>query len=60
LDVKSFVLSLIVDSLGLDPEERKEIGIELAKKYLEEGKNLIDKDPLFRLVKSCIELLRNV
>lgn len=63
LDIESFVLSLIVDSLGLDSEERKEIGIELARKYLEEGKSLVDKDPvqasekLYRAVEECVKIL---
>jgi len=63
LDIESFVLSLIVDSLGLDSEERKEIGIELARKYLEEGKSLVDKDPvqasekLYKAVEECVKIL---
>jgi len=63
LDIESFVLSLIVDSLDLDPEERKEVGIELAKRFLEEGRSLVDKDPvqasekLYKAVEECVKVL---
>jgi len=63
LDIESFVLSLIVNSLDLDPEERKEVGIELAKRFLEEGRSLVDKDPvqasekLYKAVEECVKVL---
>ncbi len=55
-DVESFVLSLVIDSLGLDSRKRKEIGIELAKKYLNDGKNSLI-EILYKLLRSYVKVL---
>lgn len=45
-DARSFVIDLLAKSLNLDPEVVVESHLELALKYLEEGKSLVDKDPV--------------
>ena len=46
LDVESYVVDLLVRALNLDPETAAVAHLELAVKYLEEGKALIDRDPV--------------
>nr|WP_291766839.1 PaREP1 family protein [Caldivirga sp. UBA161] len=46
IDVEELVLSTLINTLKLDPETLIKIRIELAIGYLNEGKNLIDKDPV--------------
>jgi len=45
-DVESLIIDSLVKSLGLDPSIGVEAHLELASRYLEEGKGLIDKDPV--------------
>jgi hypothetical protein len=45
--------------LGLDPEITAEAHVELALRLLEEGKELVDRDPV-RLVKSFTRLQRRL
>jgi len=45
-DVESYVVDLLVRALNLDPETAAVAHLELAVKYLEEGKALIDRDPV--------------
>jgi len=40
------VVDLLVERLGLDPDEAAQIHLELAEKYLKEGVKLVDKDPV--------------
>ena len=46
LDVSSFIIDLLVKTLNLDPDVATESHLELSLKYLEEGKTLVDKDPV--------------
>ena len=46
LDVESYVVDLLVRALNLDPETAAVAHLELAVKYLEEGRALIDRDPV--------------
>jgi hypothetical protein len=45
VDVGSLIVDLLVKFLNLDPHVAAESHLELALKYLEEGKRLIDEDP---------------
>lgn len=45
-DVESVLVDLLVKALDLDPQAAAEAHLELAAKYLEEGKKLVDKDPV--------------
>lgn len=44
LDVEDLVINLLIKSLNLDPKIAVEAHVELALKYLEEGRGLADKD----------------
>jgi hypothetical protein len=46
IDASSFIIDLIVKALNLDPNVAAESHLELSLKYLEEGRALIDKDPI--------------
>jgi hypothetical protein len=46
LDVSSFIIDLLVKALNLDPDVAAESHLELSLRYLEEGKTLVDKDPV--------------
>jgi hypothetical protein len=44
VDVESLVIDSLVKALNLDPRVSVEAHLELASRYLEEGRNLADKD----------------
>jgi len=46
LDVSSFIIDLLVKALNLDPDVAAESHLELSLRYLEEGKTLVDEDPV--------------
>jgi len=46
MDVETSVVDLLMKALNLDPEVSVDVHLELALKYLEEGKSLVDKDPV--------------
>ena len=46
VDVEPYVVDLLVKALNLDPEVGAEAHLELASKHLEEGRSLVDKDPV--------------
>ena len=46
VDVEAMVVELLVRELGLDPGEEAAVRVELAAKYLEEGRRLVDRDPV--------------
>jgi hypothetical protein len=46
VDVEPLVVDFLVSLLKLDPQAAAESHLELAVRYLEEGKNLIDRDPV--------------
>ncbi len=45
-DVEDLIINLLMKSLNLDPKIAVEAHMELALKYLEEGRGLIDRDPV--------------
>jgi hypothetical protein len=45
-DVESLVIDVLVKSLGLDPKVAVESHLELSLRYLDEGKALVDRDPV--------------
>ena len=45
-DVESLVVDLLVRTLNLDPQVAVEAHLELSLKYLDEGRALVDKDPV--------------
>jgi len=63
LDVEDLVINLLIKSLNLDPKIAVEAHVELALKYLEEGRGLIDKDPvqasekLYKAVEEVVKAL---
>ncbi len=63
VDVESFVLDLVVKELNLDPTEEVLVHVELATRFLEEGRALIDKDPvqasekLYKAAEECVKAL---
>jgi hypothetical protein len=46
VDVGPLVVDLLVKLLSLDPQAAAEPHLELASKYLEEGRSLVDRDPV--------------
>ena len=63
IDVESFIVDLLADKLGMDPVEEAEIHLELAEKFLTEGVELVDKDPiqasekLYKAAEECIKAI---
>ncbi len=45
-DVESLVVDLLVRTLNLDPRVAGEAHLELSHRYLEEGRALVDRDPV--------------
>ena len=45
-DVESLVVDLLVRTLNLDPQVVSDIHLELSHRYLEEGKALVNRDPV--------------
>ena len=45
-DVESLVVDLLVRTLNLDPQTACEVYLELSHRYLEEGKALVNRDPV--------------
>jgi hypothetical protein len=46
VDVEPLLIDFLVKELNLDPRVGVEAHLELASKYLEEGRGLVDKDPV--------------
>jgi hypothetical protein len=63
LDVEDFMLRLLSKELNLDPEVVAEARLELAERYLAEGKELVDRDPvqasekLYKVAEECVKAL---
>jgi hypothetical protein len=63
LDVEDFVLILLSKELNLDPGIVAEARLELAERYLAEGKELVDRDPvqasekLYKVAEECVKAL---
>jgi hypothetical protein len=61
VDVESLVIDSLVKALNLDPRASVEAHLGLASRYLEEGRNLADKDPVQaseRLYKAAEEAVK--
>lgn len=63
VDVESMILDLIIREIKLDPREEAEARVELATWFLEEGRSLIDKNPvqasekLYKAAEECVKAL---
>jgi hypothetical protein len=63
LDVEDFVLRLLSKELNLDPKTVAEAHLELAERYLAEGRELVDRDPvqasekLYKVAGECVKAL---
>lgn len=64
IDVESFVAEALARALGIDPREEAEVHLELAERFLEEGRELLRKgDPvqasekLYRVAEECIKAM---
>ena len=63
VDIESFILDLVIRELNLDPSEEMLVHVELATRFLEEGRSLIDKDPvqasekLYKAAEECVKAL---
>ena len=57
------MLRLLSEELNLDPKAVAEARLELAERYLAEGKELVDKDPvqasekLYKVAEECVKAL---
>ena len=61
MDPESYIVDLLVRSLSLDPMVGVEAHLELALRYLEEGRGLVDSDPVQaneKLYKAAEEVVR--
>ena len=62
-DVESLVIDVLVKSLGLDPRVAVESHLELSLRYLDEGKALVNRDPvqasekLYKAVEEAVKAL---
>ena len=63
IDVESKLIDLILQGLNLDPKEEVIAHFELAEKFLEDGRELVSKDPiqasekLYKATEECIKAL---
>jgi hypothetical protein len=60
-DVESLIIDLLTKLLNLDPKVAAESHLELAERYFEEGRALVDKDPVQaseRLYKGAEEVVK--
>ncbi len=46
VDIQQLVVDILAEKLGMDPEDEAKARLELAKRFLEEGKKLIAEDPI--------------
>ena len=63
LVLEEIVLSSLIEKLGLDPAAAVEARLELARRYLREGGELVDRDPiqasekLYKAAEECVKAL---
>ena len=63
LVLEEIVLSSLIEKLGLDPAAAVEARLELARRYLREGGELADRDPiqasekLYKAAEECVKAL---
>jgi hypothetical protein len=61
--LEEIVLSSLIEKLGLDPAAATEVRLELASRYLREGAELVDRDPiqasekLYKTAEECVKAL---
>ncbi len=66
IDVEVFVIEVLLRELDLDPVEEARVHLELAERLLEEGRKLIDSDPiqasekLYKVAEECIKALAKI
>jgi len=61
IDLEQMIVNFLVNKLDLNPKEKARVHFELAKRFLEEGKNLVDGDPVQaseKLYKSAEEAIK--
>lgn len=61
VNIETYIMDLIVRALDLDPRVGSEAHLELALRYLEEGRALLDRDPAQasgKLYKAAEEVVR--
>jgi len=63
IDLESFLVEVLVEKLGLDSAEEARVHLELAEKFLDKGRKLIDSDPvqasekLYKVAEECVKAL---
>ena len=63
VDVESKIIDLILQGLNLDPKEEVIARLELAEKFLEDGRGLASRDPiqasekLYKATEECVKAL---
>jgi len=63
MDLETLVIEALAERLGLDPVEEAMAHLELAERLLEEGRALVDKDPvqasekLYKAAEECVKAL---
>lgn len=63
LDYEAYIFDIVLRELKLDPMDELEIHLEIAERFLEESKQLIDKDPvqasekLYKVAEETIKIL---
>jgi len=63
IDIESKIIDIIIKELALNPKEEVKVYLELAMRFLGEGKELIDKDivqaceKLYKAAEECIKAL---
>ena len=61
VDIESYIIEVILQNIKLEFNEELEIHVKLSEKYLRDGKELIDKDPIQaseKLYKAAEEALK--
>ncbi len=59
VDIQQLVVDILAEKLGMDPEDEAKARLELAKRFLEEGKKLIAEDPI-QASEKIISLLKKL
>lgn len=63
MDLESLILELLIEKLDLDPGDVSKIHADLAEKFLKEGEEVIDEDPvqasekLYKAAEECVKAL---
>ena len=63
IDIETEIIDYLIKKLELNPDEEAKIHLELAEKFLKEGKNILNKDPIqasekfYKVAEECIKAL---